>query len=76
MISVQFDILCIHLEGGSPAIGVLLEIEAYINGFAVLQMDGFVTLSESDTVHSNHLVREVQMEMTSVTHGTRIPVVD
>ena len=73
---IQFNILGVHLEGGSAAIGVLLEVETDIDGFAILQMGSFVTLTERDTVHGDDAVGEIEVQMASVAHRTGVAVVD
>ena len=70
------NVLRIHLEGGTAAITVLLQIETYINAVAVLQMGGFIALSKGNTVHRYHAIGEIQMQMTSVTHSAGVTVVD
>ena len=39
-------------------------------------MDRFVSLSEGDTVHGHDTIRQIQMQMASFAHGTRVTIVD
>ena len=73
---IQLDILCIHLEGGTTAIGVLFEVEAYIDASSVLQMFGFISFAKGDTIHSYYAIGEIKMQMASVTHGACTAVID
>ncbi len=73
--SIQFNILCIHLQCTSTAVTILLQIETDIDAVAVLQMSGLVALSESDAVHRYHLIRQIQMQMASVAHRARVAII-
>ena len=73
---VRFDILCIHLQGRATAITVFLQIETDINAVPVLQMGRFIALTKSNSVHRNDTIRQVQMQMFTVTHRTRVAVVN
>lgn len=57
----QFDVLRVHLEGCTASERVFFEIKADIYGISVLEMRGFVSLPESDTVHRNETVCDIEM---------------
>ena len=56
---VEFDILRIHLQGRAAAVTVLLQIEAYVDGIAVLQMVRFFAMPEGYAIHRDDGVRKV-----------------
>jgi hypothetical protein len=72
----QFDVLRVHLEGCTASERVFFEIKADIYGISVLEMRGFVSLPESDTIHRYQTVCDIEMEMLAFAHGTRVAVVD
>lgn len=73
---IEFDILCVHLEGGAASVTVLLKIEAYIDGIAVLQMVGLIAVSEGYAIHRDDGVREVQMEVPAIADSAGVAVID
>ena len=73
---IEFDILCVHLERGAASVTVLLEIEAYIDSIAVLQMVGLIAVPEGDAVHCDDGVREVQMEVPAFADSAGVAVID
>ena len=72
---IRFDILRVHLQGRATAITVFLQIETDINAVPVLQMGRFIALTKSNSVHRYDPVRQVQMQVFTVTHRTRVAVV-
>lgn len=73
---IELDVLCVHLEGGAASVTVLLEIEADIDGVAVLQVVGLIAVSEGYAVHGNDGVREVQMEVPAFADSAGVAVID
>ena len=39
-------------------------------------MFGFIALPEGNTVHRHHTIRQVEMQVLTVTHGTGVAVVN
>ena len=56
---IELDVLCVHLERCAASVTVLLEIEADIDGVAILEIFGCVPMSKSNTIHRNDRVREI-----------------
>ena len=73
---IELDVLCVHLERCAASVTVLLEIEADIDGVAVLQVVGLIAVSEGYAVHRNDGVREVQMEVPAFADSAGVAVID
>ena len=64
-----------HLNGCAVVEGVFLQVVAYIRTVAVLQVQGFVALSESDTRDSRRAIGYIQMQVCPLLPYTACTVV-